>query len=206
MYNPSKMLLIAGGVLTAIVTAVPFSLAQSSDTPPNPELARLASRYTDFAGSDANALALVTGLRDDTMIELAPTAPGQTAAKFDPATGKLGFGNINIALSLAMKELAEAGITQPSPAQIQAALNGGTVGTTTFPGILTLRSQGMGWGQIANSLGLKLGEVVAASNTDRSRAGMDRPDKAEKADRPEHPDRPERAARPDVLDRPHRSR
>jgi hypothetical protein len=203
MHKQSKMLLIAGSVLTAIVTAVPFSLAQTgtkSDTESN----RLAARYTTFAGSDANALALVTGLRDDTTIQLAPTADGQTPATFDPASGKLGLGNINIALSLAKKELADAGVSNPSPAQIQAALNGGTADGKTYPGILVLRSQGMGWGEIANSLGFKLGEVVAASHTDRSRAGMERPDKAEKADRPEHPDRPERAARAERIDRPQR--
>jgi hypothetical protein len=208
MYTQSRMLLIAGGLLTAVATAVPFAVAQTRDTQSDSELVRLASRYSAFAGSDANARALVTGLREDTTVALAPTGTDQTGATFDPATGKLGFGNINIALSLAQKELGTLGITQPSPTQIRAALNGGTIQTTsgsqTLPGVLTLRSQGMGWGQIANSLGFKLGDVVSASHTDRSRAGAERPDKPEKAEKAERPDKPDRAARADRPDHPQR--
>lgn len=203
MYKQSKMLLLGGSLLTAFATAVPFatSVAQTGDTKSDAEATRLASRYSAFAGSDANALALVTGLRDDTTITLAPTAASPTGASFDPATGKLGFGNINIALALAQKELADLGISQPSPAQIQTALNGGTIGSETLPGILSLRSQRMGWGEIANSLGFRLGDVVSASHTDRSRAGVERQEKLDKAERP---DKPDRAARPDRVDRPQR--
>jgi len=203
MYRQTRMLLIGGGLLTALAATVPFSVAQTggsvakSDT----ELTRLAARWSDFAGSDANARALVTGLRDDTTITLAPAGSGQSGATFEPKTGKLGFGNINIALALAQKELGDLKISQPSPAQIEAALNGGTIGSETLPGVLKLRSDGMGWGQIANTLGFKLGEVVSASHTDRSRAGMDRPNKPEKAERP---DKPDRAARADRVDRPQR--
>jgi len=60
----------------------------------------------------------------------------------------MGFGNVNIALSLAQQELLQQGITEPTPAQLQAALTGGTLSTSTGPktltGVLTLRSQGMG--------------------------------------------------------------
>jgi hypothetical protein len=203
MYRQSKMLLMGGALLTALATTVPFaaSLAQTGDTKSQTEVDRLASQYSTFAGSDANALALVTGLRDDSTITLTPTDTTQKQASFDPATSKLGFGNINIALALAKKELADLGISQPSPEQIQAVMNGGTVGSDTFPGILKLRAEGMGWGQIANSLGFKLGEVVSASHSDKSRAGMERTEKTDKA---EHPDKPDRAARPDHVDRPHR--
>ncbi len=202
MYKQTKMLLVAGSVLAAIAAAVPFALAQTGDAKPNPELARLASRYAEFAGSDANALALVAGLRNDTTIVLAPSATGQTAATFEPAGGKLAPGNINIALSLARRELADAGIAQPSPEQIRTALNGGTIGGQTFPGVLVLRSQGMGWGQIANSLGFRLGDVVSASHSEKSHADLQRAEKV--SSRPGHPDKPERAARPDKVDRPHR--
>lgn len=206
MHKQSKMLLMGGALLTALATTVPFavSLAQTGDTKSQTEIDRLASQYSAFAGSDANALALVTGLRDDSTITLTPTDTTQKQASFDPATSKLGFGNINIALALAKKELADMGISQPSPEQIQAALNGGTVGSDTFPGILKLRAEGMGWGQIANSLGFRLGEVVSASHTDRSRAGMDRSEKGEKTERADRPDKPDRAARPDRVDRPQR--
>jgi hypothetical protein len=130
----------------------------------------------------------------------------------------MGFGNVNIALSLARQELAQQGITQPTPAQIQAALTGGTITTTTgsstLTGILTLRSQGMGWGAIANSLGFKLGEPVRsiraeqigkaeksekADTDDRvaksERIEVDRMDKADRPERPARPERPERAGK-----------
>ena len=201
MYKPSQVLLTAAGVLTVLASVVPLSVAETRDTRSDREIVRLASRYTEFAGSDANARALVAGLRNDSTIELSPKSPGQAAATFDPATGKLGFGNIAIALSLARKELADAGVSQPSPAQIQAALNGGTADGKTYPGILALRSKGMGWGEIAKSLGFRLGDLVSASHTERTRTGVERPEKAEKADRP---DKPERTARADRVDRPQR--
>jgi hypothetical protein len=81
----------------------------------------------------------------------------------------MGHGNVYISLALAKQQLSAAGITQPTPEQLQAALTGGTVTTgtgpaattTTMDGILTMRSQNMGWGQIAQKLGYKLGPVIS---------------------------------------------
>ena len=63
----------------------------------------------------------------------------------------------------------QVGIMQPTPQQLQAALTGGTVITGSGPtltthnlqGVLTMRSQNLGWGQIAQKLGTKLGPVVS---------------------------------------------
>lgn len=86
----------------------------------------------------------------------------------------MGVGEVGIALSLAKAALAQQGIANPTPAQISAALNGGTLtaatGTRSVPGVLSQRSTGMGWGQIAQSLGVKLGAVVSASKTDKTNA------------------------------------
>jgi uncharacterized membrane protein YgcG len=72
-------------------------------------------------------------------------------------------------LSLAKATLAKQGIANPTPAQIAAALNGGTItsatSTMSVPGVLTQRQEGMGWGQIAHALGVKLGAIVSASKT-----------------------------------------
>jgi hypothetical protein len=81
----------------------------------------------------------------------------------------MGHGNVYISLALAKQQLSAAGITQPTPEQLQAALTGGTVTTgtgpaattTTMDGILTMRSQHMGWGQISQKLGYKLGPVIS---------------------------------------------
>ena len=142
---------------------------------------RLASGFSGFAGSEDNARSLVTGLRQGSEITL--TAPGAqpagpapvTGTHFVPPTRPMGYGNVRIALSLAREQLAQAGVTQPTPEQIQTALMGGTIttthgtpgapGTTTtstpMQGVLQMRADGMGWGQIANSMGVKLGTVMS---------------------------------------------
>ena len=141
---------------------------------------KLSAEFSSFLGADAKAV--ITGLRNGTPIVLTTTntttssAPGTppvtttTTTTITPPTGKMGFGNVFISLALAKQELGQLGITRPTPQQLQAALSGGNVtvasGTlattsTTLPGILTMRSQNMGWGQIAQKLGFKLGTVVS---------------------------------------------
>ncbi|WP_342620956.1 hypothetical protein [Rhodoferax sp. GW822-FHT02A01] len=137
---------------------------------------RLVSSYSTFAGSQSNAKALVQGLESGQSVTLAPTGvqtPTNQPVTFTPATAKLSPGEVNIALSLAKAELSKAGITQPSPAQLAAALNGGSVTSPTgsqvqMTGVLSERSAGMGWGQIAHALGFKLGALVSASKTDQA--------------------------------------
>jgi len=122
---------------------------------------RLVEKYDRFAGSDENARELVEGLRNDSQIEL---SKGGKTTTFKPATDKMGYGNVDIALSLAKASLAEHGIHNPTPEQIKAALNGGTITTksgqrVTLPGVLKLRASGMGWGQVAHKLGVKVGDM-----------------------------------------------
>jgi hypothetical protein len=87
----------------------------------------------------------------------------------------MGHGNVFISLALAKQQLGAVGITEPTPQQLQAALTGGQVTTTgttgtgtpttsthTLDGILTMRSQNMGWGQISQKLGYKLGPVISS--------------------------------------------
>jgi hypothetical protein len=105
-----------------------------------------------------------------------------TTTTITPPTGQIGFGGAFISLALAKQELSGLGITQPTPEQLKAALTGGpitqttstgatttttgttaaTTTTTQLQGILTMRSQNMGWGQIAQKLGFKLGPVIAS--------------------------------------------
>jgi len=109
----------------------------------------------------------------------------------------MGFGNVNISLALAQASLTNLGITNPTPEQIKAALTGGSVttskGTTTLPGILTLRSEGKGWGVIAKSLDLNLGKVVSGTKTEKSEKVAER---AVKMGRPERVERPDKVERP----------
>jgi uncharacterized membrane protein YgcG len=55
---------------------------------------------------------------------------------------------------LAKANLAKEGVTEPTAEQL----------STAETSIQTQRDAGMGWGQIANSLGLSLGSVVSAAN------------------------------------------
>jgi hypothetical protein len=135
---------------------------------------KIASSFTNLAGSQDNALTLVRALRDGSKVTLTTTTPGTgtdpgttTTTSFTPPTGKMGWGNVFNALALAQDSLARSGITNPTNAQLQAALMGGDVTnsngtTTTMKGILQMRADGMGWGQIAQASGTKLGPVVSS--------------------------------------------
>lgn len=172
--------------------------------------AAIGAKFTEFAGSGENATALVTGLRNGTAITLTTTVDGApVTTEFQPATGKLGYGNAYISLALAQKSLTQAGITQPTPAQLIAALNGGTVtgadGTAvSLAGVLTLRAAGDGWGNIAQTLGVKLGPVMRDMHAVNER--VEHPEHPEVADRAGHPESAEvRATKPERADRMERT-
>jgi hypothetical protein len=158
MFSISKTL-VALAASSTIVLCGGSAFAQTTS---NPEGARLAASYSAFAGSPENARSMVNGLRTGTAITLGPslTGPNATApaASLSPSTGKMGYGNVNIAISLAKTSLAQQGISNPTPGQLSAALGG----------VLGQRSEGMGWGQIAKGMGVTLGSVVSASHTDKS--------------------------------------
>lgn len=123
---------------------------------------KLTSEFSAWAGSEENAAALVNGLRTGSTITLnaaADGSAGQAPTTFSPTTKPMGYGNIRIALSMARVQLANQGIANPTPEQLQGALVG-TSGSST-QGILQMRAAGMGWGQIANSTGVKLGSVMS---------------------------------------------
>lgn len=136
---------------------------------------KISGTFNSFLGSDSTAV--VTGLRNGTPITLTTTtpattpgaAPTVTTTVITPPTGQMGHGNVFTSLALAKQQLGQLGISQPTPDQLQAALTGGTITTgtgttattTQLQGVLTMRSQGMGWGQIAQQQGTKLGPVIS---------------------------------------------
>jgi hypothetical protein len=170
------------GVLAALALSIAFpATAQNSR--------QLVERYTELAGSTQNSTALVTGLRDGSTIKL---ASGNTVTTIDPPTQKMGFGNVDNALALSQASLEKQGITNATPEQLKTALLG----------VLDLRAAGQGWGEIAHSLGLNLGEIKSAQNRPQKmervqQARAERPDRAEKPDRVERMERPMRPERPD---------
>jgi hypothetical protein len=220
MMNASR-----AAMLAAFLIALPLVAPAHEKDTTQPE-DRLVDKFTRFAGSEANAESLVNGLRNDQQVTL--TSAQGTTTTFTPKTGKMGFGNVNIALTLARATLAQQGITRPTPQQIEAALNGGTVTTSsgkqvTLTGILTQRASGMGWGKIAQANGFKLGELMRHKHDDfrhhrrhaevnhhhhraeLQKARFERREKVERMERlrVERPEKVERAERPE---RPERNR
>ncbi len=158
-----------------MLLAVPLAVAQTTTTvpattTPAPATAtvtagKLTTEFSAWAGSPENSTALVEGLRTGTPITLIEPGPAGTEVMttFSPATKPMGYGNIRIALSLARAQLASQGITHPTTAELQGALVGTPDGMTQ--GVLQMRASGMGWGQIANSMGFKLGAVMSGKQT-----------------------------------------
>lgn len=174
------LLAFAGGLLALISVTVP---AQTGPTE------RLVKQYSTLAGDDTGKL--VAALRGGTKVTL---HEGQAdSATLTPPTGKMGYGNVNIALALAEADLKKQGTLNPTPQQLVNSLDS----------LLKERASGRGWGEIANSMGVKLGEVMrseraAARHEERERnAHAERHARAERPERPEKPQRPERPERPE---------
>jgi hypothetical protein len=81
---------------------------------------------------------------------LAQTATSTAATR---STGSEAGQPNDLAGDMAKANLAKQGISNPSPTQLASARQS----------VLKQRAKGMGWGQIANALGLNLGKVISAS-------------------------------------------
>jgi len=157
--------------LTTLLAALCGATAHAQTLPAGSADSRYAQRigdqYVGFAGSSANLESLAAGLRHGSSVTL---TEGTTSVEFVPPTRPMGYGNVTRALDLARRQLSAAGITNPTPEQLRAAMMGGTVSTAngdvTLQGVLRLRSQGMGWGQIAHAVGVHPG--LRASTTGKT--------------------------------------
>ena len=136
-------------------------------------LEKIETKYTDFLGDHAESVVYGVKSGDEfTLYETTINPDGSettTATTITPPTEQLGNGNVNIGLALAREELSQWDITQPTAEEIKAALVGGEIiapsgGTVQLDGVLSLRSDGMGWGQIAQEYGVKLGHIVGNGN------------------------------------------
>lgn len=236
--NATPRYLLLSAALSAALFAVTPAFAQDtgSDDAVVAEASvpaeRLAERYAELAGSPEAAADLVSQLRsggDFTVVETVTTpvldANGDPVldANGNPQTttttversivnpnGPMGYGEVNITLSLA-QALLDAGAYP----DLQSALTGipttvtnpdGTTTTTSSGGVLAMRADGMGWGQIAKELGFNLGALVSAGNRNgkAQAARTERSDRVARADKPERAAKPERPARPERAERPER--
>ena len=163
MYRQTLIAAACSAAWAGIASAQITTAAGAAPAPNNAVyLQRTQDRFGGFAGSSANAESLATGLRQSKQVTL---TDGVETAIFTPPTKPMGNGNVTRALDLAQRDLAAAGFTDPTPAQIKIAMmggeittiSGGTSTTTSFQGVLQLRADGMGWGQIAHTIGVHPG-------------------------------------------------
>jgi hypothetical protein len=160
--------------MIALMLAVVAMAATAATAVASPGQARVADKFAapfvTMAGSQENAIALANALRTGTPATLTYTSPAAdgrstiTTVTITPPTRPMGWGNVSHSLALAQFALRQAGITNPTGAQLQAALQGGSVTTAdgktvTFTGVLQQRADGVGWGRIAQSYGTTMGAV-----------------------------------------------
>ena len=166
----------------------------------------IANNFSDFLGDDSSALVNALRKGDDLSYEADSTITIENGA------GPMGFGEISLTLGLAESLLGESA-TQQDIAYVLHNTEGG--------GILDMRADDMGWGQIFSAYGTTVGAVMSrlhaneaaqarlAISQDRSvvrsenrnERSINRQDTdGARPERPEHaaaPDRPERPERPE---------
>ena len=150
-----------------VITASPVSAT-------SPGQVRVADKFSapfvTLAGSRENAVALATALRTGSTATLTYTSiaadgtPITTTVLIEPPTKPMGWGNVSHSLALAQFALNQAGISNPTGAQLKVALEGGSFTTAdgktvTLAGVLQQRADGMGFGRIAQSYGTTMGAV-----------------------------------------------
>ena len=178
MRKVAHCLSIAASLL--IVAAVPSAnFAQTPSASSTPET-NISNDYSYFL-KNVDSKQVVTDLRNGqwTTTTTDPTTNTTTTTTEALPTGKMGFGNVKISLALAQESLRQQNIMQPTSEQLHTALVGGQMvpgdSTTTTNGILQMRAEGMGWGQIAQKYDVKLGQLMSgkqpASTTTTSTTG-----------------------------------
>jgi hypothetical protein len=146
------------GVLTGAIAANAFQVR-------NEIAGNLVGGATPFGGSAANLQALSTGLRQGTAITLtAPVNGVSQTVTFTPPGGPMSQTEANQILALASQLLAAQGIVNPTPAQIQAAIVGGTV---AVPGG-SVALQGVLQGRVRNTSDSPSGAISATPVTGSS--------------------------------------
>ncbi len=149
-----------------IVAAAPApNFAQTSSGSSTPAT-NISNDYSYFL-KNVDSKQVVNDLRSGqwTTTTTDPQTNATTTTTEALPTGKMGFGNVKISLALAQESLRQQNIMQPTSEQLHTSLVGGQMvpgdSTTTTNGILQMRSEGMGWGQIAQKYDVKLGQLMS---------------------------------------------
>jgi hypothetical protein len=149
-----------------IVAAAPApNFAQTSSRSSTPAI-NIGNDYSYFL-KNVDSKQVVNDLRNGqwSTTTTDPTTNTTTTSTEALPTGKMGYGNVKISLALAQESLRQQNIMQPTSEQLRTSLVGGEMvsgdSTTTTNGILQMRSEGMGWGQIAQKYDVKLGQLMS---------------------------------------------
>jgi len=151
-----------------IVAAAPApNFAQTTSASSTPAT-NISNDYSDFL-QKVDSKQVVNDLRNGqwTTTTTDPTTKTTTTTTEALPTGKMGYGNVKISLALARYSLSKQDppILQPTSEQLHTALVGGQMvagdTTTQTNGILQMRADGMGWGQIAQKYDVKLGQLMS---------------------------------------------
>ncbi|HXV80498.1 MAG TPA: hypothetical protein VEG60_11505 [Candidatus Binatia bacterium] len=164
MKNASRFFTIAASL--AIMAAAPgSSFAQTTSTSSTATM-NVSKEYSYFL-EKVNSQQVVNDLRNGqwTTTTTDPTTKVTTTTTEALPTGKMGYGNVRISLALAQESLRQQGIMQPTSQELNTALVGGEMvpgdPNSTTSGILQMRADGMGWGQIAQKYNVKLGQLMS---------------------------------------------
>jgi hypothetical protein len=151
--------------LLIVAAAPPLNFAQTTSASSTPAT-NISNDYSYFL-KNVNSQQVVNDLRNGqwTTTVTDPNTNVTTTTTEALPTGKMGFGNVKISLALTQESLRQQGILQPTTEQLHTALVGGQMvpgdPTTTTNGILQMRADGMGWGQIAQKYNVKLGQLMS---------------------------------------------
>ena len=123
----------------SLAAALSFAASAMAATAPQHDAVRLSSQYSSWAGGKSNAESLVAGLRSGGPVTLVTNGADRSVsiAGFTP-TAPMSYPAVSSALSNAQRSLARLGISQPNAEQIQAALIGGDV-TTSSGAVVAVR-------------------------------------------------------------------
>lgn len=170
---------INAGTTATVSNEQVTTFVQQLDTQGPAVVQQVSTQVGDLACSQDTVQNLVDALHSGQSVQITSNVNGQQqTATFNANGTHLGYGEAYLAIALAAQELRNAGVSMcATPEQWQAALLGGplavsTTSTTTnasasagstmqFPGIVTLHTQGQGWGEIAQSNNLQLSQVIS---------------------------------------------
>lgn len=121
----------------------------------------------DYFLANVDSQQVVTDLRNGqwttTVVPDGSTTPVTTTEALP--TGEMGWGNVRISLALAQHSLSQQGIYQPTQQELYIALMGGETVSGSYNGVLQMRADGMGWGEIAKEYGVTVGELMGRASS-----------------------------------------